>query len=115
MNSRSRKERLAEKAHSNQDLGRRIPRQQRSLDKIELMFEATMQLIEEGDVARLTTNAVAARAGVSIGTLYQYFDGKDGLLDALTTRELGVMREKSDNSCVSWLEHTEVEDARTDD
>ncbi len=53
-----------------------------------------MQLIEEGDVARLTTNAVAARAGVSIGTLYQYFDGKDGLLDALTTRELGVMREK---------------------
>ncbi|HMN76630.1 MAG TPA: TetR/AcrR family transcriptional regulator [Burkholderiaceae bacterium] len=53
-----------------------------------------MQLLDEGDLASLTTNAVAARAGVSIGTLYQYFDGKTALLDALVARELGAMSEK---------------------
>ncbi len=53
-----------------------------------------MRLLEEGGIASLTTNAVAERAGVSVGTLYQYFDGKESLLDALTTRELGEMREK---------------------
>jgi AcrR family transcriptional regulator len=94
MNSRSPNRKPAEKAQPNQRLVRRAPRQQRSLDKIELMFEATMRLIEEGDIASLTTNAVAAHAGVSIGTLYQYFDGKESLLDALTTRELGVMHEE---------------------
>ena len=57
------------------------------------MFEAAIRLIQESDVATLTTNAVAARAGVSIGTLYQYFDGKQALLDALVQRELGVMAE----------------------
>ncbi|WP_411850226.1 TetR/AcrR family transcriptional regulator [Stenotrophomonas sp. LGBM10] len=55
------------------------------------MFEAAMQLLEAGDLASLTTNAVAARAGVSIGTLYQYFDDKQALLDALVARELGQM------------------------
>jgi AcrR family transcriptional regulator len=91
MNSRSRPPPPAEKTPKNQGLARRTPRQQRSLDKIELMFEAAMRLIQESDVATLTTNAVAARAGVSIGTLYQYFDGKQALLDALVQRELGVM------------------------
>lgn len=50
-----------------------------------------MQLLEHGDVASLTTNAVAARAGISIGTLYQYFGDKQALLDALIERELGAM------------------------
>ena len=53
-----------------------------------------MQLLETGDIASLTTNAVAAKAGVSIGTLYQYFGSKHALLDALVTRELGAMTDK---------------------
>jgi AcrR family transcriptional regulator len=44
-------------------------------------------------VQALTTNAVAAKAGVSIGTLYQYFHDKQALLDALVARELGAMSE----------------------
>jgi len=47
-----------------------------------------MRLLERDDVAALTTNAVAEKAGVSIGTLYQYFDGKQAVLDALAGREL---------------------------
>lgn len=58
------------------------------------MLEAAMQLLEAGEIATLTTNAVAAKAGVSIGTLYQYFKDKQSLLDALVARELGAMGEQ---------------------
>lgn len=57
------------------------------------MLEATMQLLEQGEIEALTTNAVAARAGVSIGSLYQYFGNKQALLDALARRELAAMSE----------------------
>jgi AcrR family transcriptional regulator len=68
--------------------GRRKPRQARSLYKIELIFEAAQRLIEEGGVDKLTTNAIAETAGVSIGTLYQYFGDKHALLEALVVREM---------------------------
>lgn len=55
------------------------------------MLEAATRLLEQGEVGAMTTNAVAAKAGVSIGTLYQYFDDKEALLDALMERELGTM------------------------
>ncbi len=55
------------------------------------MLEAAMRLLEEGDIASLTTNAVAAKAGVSIGTLYQYFDSKPALLDAMVRKEMGTL------------------------
>src|ERR1700759_877671 len=94
MNSRSRKPSASQNLPPNQGLARRSPRQQRSLDKIGLMFEAAMRLIEEGGLENVTTNAIADRAGVSIGTLYQYFDDKQSLLEALTQRELAAMRER---------------------
>jgi AcrR family transcriptional regulator len=89
------------KNEENQTSVRRRPRQARSQQKIELMFEAAVLLLNEGNLQALTTNAVAARAGVSIGTLYQYFGDKDALLDALVTRELGEMSEKVLASLVS--------------
>jgi AcrR family transcriptional regulator len=78
----------------NQKVIRRNPRQARSQHKVELILEAAIQLLENGDLDTLTTNAVAAKAGVSIGTLYQYFGSKHALLDALVTRELGAMSAK---------------------
>ena len=50
-----------------------------------------MQLLERQGVEQLTTNAVAAAAGVSIGTLYQYFSDKQAILDALADREVAAM------------------------
>ncbi|MDN7422701.1 TetR/AcrR family transcriptional regulator [Burkholderia dolosa] len=93
-NSRSGTPARRRKSVENQSVTRRNPRQARSLHKVELILEAAMQLLESAGLEKLTTNAVAAKAGVSIGTLYQYFGSKQALLDALVTRELSAMSAK---------------------
>jgi AcrR family transcriptional regulator len=85
---------MPDKIVKDQPLARRKPRQERSLHKVGLILEATQQLLESGDIDTLTTNAVAEKAGVSIGTLYQYFDGKPAIVNALAERELGTMAER---------------------
>ena len=65
---------------------RRIPRQARSRASVDALLEATAQLLREGGYARLTTNRIAERAGVSIGTLYQFYPGKEALVAALVER-----------------------------
>ena len=53
-------------------------------------MEGAAQVLEAGGLAALTTNAVAERAGVSIGTLYQYFADKNALLVAMAKREVAA-------------------------
>ena len=65
----------------------RAPRQGRARHKVELILEAAIRLLDKGGLPLLTTNAVAELAGVSIGTLYQYFPNKEAILAALTERE----------------------------
>jgi AcrR family transcriptional regulator len=67
---------------------RRIPRQNRAEETVAAILEASAQLLEAGGLAAFTTNAVAERAGVSIGTLYQYFADKQALLRAIAEREM---------------------------
>jgi AcrR family transcriptional regulator len=67
---------------------RRRPRQRRSRDTVAFVLEAAAQLFAERGYDAATTNAVAERAGVSIGTLYQYFASKDGLLLGLLDQHL---------------------------
>jgi AcrR family transcriptional regulator len=67
---------------------RRIPRQARAAETVALVLEATAQVLEAGGLAAFTTNAVAERAGVSIGTLYQYFADKNAILLALARQEM---------------------------
>jgi AcrR family transcriptional regulator len=74
---------------------RRQPRQSRALQKVELILEAAMRILDKGDIESLTTNAVAEKAGVSIGTLYQYFDDKQAILNALVRREVDAMAAKA--------------------
>jgi len=92
--SRSRTPVMAKKDESDQSLKRRAPRQERSLQKVELMFEATTRLLERLEPGQISTNAIAKLAGVSIGTLYQYFPDKDSLFQALLARELGGLSER---------------------
>jgi AcrR family transcriptional regulator len=65
--------------------GRKRP-QARAEQTVQLIFEATAQVLREDGEALLTTNRIAARAGLSIGTLYQYFDGKEAIVVALLSR-----------------------------
>ena len=67
---------------------RRIPRQSRAEETVSAILEAAAQVLEAGGLGGFTTNAVAERAGVSIGTLYQYFADKQALLRALAEREI---------------------------
>jgi len=62
---------------------RRAPIQSRSRQTVEVIVEAAGQLLVKHGRAGLTTNKVADRAGVSIGSLYQYFSGKDAIFGAL--------------------------------
>ncbi|WP_162932624.1 TetR/AcrR family transcriptional regulator [Solimonas sp. K1W22B-7] len=65
---------------------RQKPQQSRSRQMVDSIVEATMQVIAERGVADLTTTHVAQRAGVSVGSLYQYFESKEALLDAVVKR-----------------------------
>lgn len=67
---------------------RKLPTQQRSEATVEAILQAAAQVFERHGYAAGTTNRIAERAGVSIGTLYQYFPNKDAVLVALVHRHL---------------------------
>jgi len=62
---------------------RRKPRQQRSQQRVASIIGAAGQLLEEVGYIALTTNAIAARAGTSIGSLYQFFPNKEAVVAEL--------------------------------
>jgi len=67
---------------------RKSPVQARSAASVEAILEATVQVLLSVGKQRLTTTRVAHRAGVSVGTLYQYFPNKSSLLQAALRRHL---------------------------
>lgn len=72
---------------------RRRPLQDRSRATVSFVLEAAAQLFAESGYDAVTTNAVAERAGVSIGTLYQYFANKDDLLMALLEHHVAAAQQ----------------------
>ncbi len=62
------------------------PRQQRALDTYELILNATVELLSEVGIERLSTNLVCQRAGISPPALYRYFPNKYALLSELGQR-----------------------------
>ena len=71
-----------------QGFQRRKPRQARAQATVDSILEAAAQVLQRGGVDAFNTNAVAERAGVSVGTLYQYFRDKDAILVAVAQREM---------------------------
>lgn len=78
---------------------RKTPHQARAAATLDAIFEATIQLLIADGPQRLTTTRVAERAGVSVGTMYQYFPHKQALLYALNARYLEILSAKVEATC----------------
>jgi len=68
--------------------------QQRSVERFERLLDACAELLDEVGYEALTTSQIAKRAGVPIGTLYQFFDGKPAVARALARRNLEAFLER---------------------
>jgi len=67
---------------------RKAPRQQRSRVTVDAIVEAATRVLARRGWARFTTNEIAAVAGVSVGSLYQYFPDKLAIAEAIRERHL---------------------------
>lgn len=67
---------------------RRAPRQERSRHTVEAVLDAVERVLKREGVDAITTNRIADAAGVSIGSLYQYFPDKRSIFSALHQRHV---------------------------
>lgn len=65
---------------------RKTPRQRRSAELVEAIYEGGARILETEGLAGLNTNRVAEVAGVSVGSLYQYFPSKEAIVAGLLRR-----------------------------
>ena len=78
---------------------RKSPVQARSAASVDAILHATIQVLLRVGKEQLTTTRVALRAGVSVGTLYQYFPNKSALLQAVLKRHLKGVAETVEQVC----------------
>ena len=79
---------------------RKTPRQARSVATVDAIFEATIQVLLADGARGLTTSRVAERAGVSVGTMYQYFPHKQSLLYAVLQQHLAAVAGAVESACL---------------
>jgi AcrR family transcriptional regulator len=72
-------------------LPRRRPRQARAQATVDAIIKATAIVLVEEGYDRASTNRIAQAAGVSIGSLYQYYPSKEALVAALVTHHMECM------------------------
>lgn len=72
-------------------IARRAPKQTRAVATRDAIFEAVAQILEREGEGALNTNRIAERAGVSVGTLYQYFPNKTAILVAMAKTEMAAI------------------------
>src|SRR4029077_6602190 len=80
--------------------------QARAEHTVDAILEAAAQILQSDGEEKLNTNRIAARAGFSIGTLYQYFADKEAIIAALAERE----RDKMLSTIVKALNNIEPGD-----
>lgn len=79
---------------------RKAPVQARATETVGAIFEATVQLLLKDDPTELTTIRIAKRAGVSVGTYYQYFPNKEALLLAVVSQHLRRVTPVLERACL---------------
>ncbi|UCG51678.1 MAG: TetR/AcrR family transcriptional regulator [Candidatus Latescibacterota bacterium] len=72
---------------------RRAPKQARSRERYKKILDTAANLFFEKGFDGATTNEIAHRAGISIGSLYQYFDNKEAIVAALTDRYVEALKD----------------------
>ena len=70
---------------------KKLPKQARSRASFDAIIEASAQLLRGGTYEVLTTNHIAERAGVSIGTLYEFFPNKEAIIAQLAERRMKAL------------------------
>jgi AcrR family transcriptional regulator len=80
---------------------RKKPQQRRSRATIDTIFEAAIQFLLANGLDGITTLQIAERAGVSVGSLYQYFPNKRALLAAVVKRHVGEVADATIAACQS--------------
>src|SRR5258708_36788264 len=78
---------------------RKTPIQTRSAVTVDSISEATIQVLLSVGPDQMTTTRVAERAGVSVGTLYQYFPNKHALLFSVLQRHLNHVADAVERAC----------------
>src|SRR5688572_24633099 len=87
---------------------RRSPKQLRSRAIVEAIVQAGRELLASEGASSLTTNRIAERAGVSIGSLYRYFPNKDAVLAAIYDADVGRALDDL-RAAPSWeIDHTSL-------
>lgn len=84
-------------------------RQARGQQRIQLLLDVSEQLFAEVGFEATTTNAIAARAGMSPGSLYQFFPNKDAIAEALATRYLERLRATQAYSFAPEIVHLPID------
>lgn len=91
---------------SSSDSTRRRPTQARALQTVEAILEAAAEVFDTHGFEAGTTERIVARAGVSIGSMYQYFPTKGALLEALALRHAAEV-EAHQRAWLTWLTTTD--------
>src|SRR5271169_7102798 len=78
---------------------RKMPIQTRATVTVGAICEATIQVLLSHGGDKLTTTRIAGRAGVSVGTLYQYFPNRQALIASVIERHLDGMVGKIELAC----------------
>lgn len=66
----------------------KIPKQPRSIEMVHSILNAGMEIIRNQGLQSMSTNRVAEQAGISIGSLYQYFSNRESILSGIVERSL---------------------------
>jgi AcrR family transcriptional regulator len=96
---------------------RRVPVQGRSVARVQRMLDACAELVDEIGYETLTTTLLAERAGVAIGSVYQFFPDKRAIVQALTLRNLEayLSRLSARSAAVEFAHWWDVVDAAIDE
>lgn len=74
---------------------RKSPQQERAKETVRVILEACAQILHESGLEGLTTKRVAERAGVSVGSVYQYFPNKEALVEAIVDQQVDQLLESA--------------------